>query len=88
MESAGLVRTSVIYRSDNNSFYKDEFVGLDGITRFFYCLISGHDAYQLSEMEGKMLESVIDKSYKKCGCEGIEIELLDFSSRQRPECMN
>ena len=88
MESLGLVRTHVLYKSEEVFFYRDEFVDINGVTRFFYCV--GTDAYthSLSNGEGEILNYVINKAFEKFDYEGIEMALIDFSSNFQKEYMH
>ncbi|MFA6608592.1 MAG: hypothetical protein WCT07_01640 [Candidatus Paceibacterota bacterium] len=87
MESLGIVQTHVIYESEEFFFYKNEFVGTDGITRFFYCVGNNYGTHNLSNSEGEILNYIVDEAFKKFDSDGIEIALIDFSSGFQKERM-
>lgn len=82
MESLGIVQTHVIYRSERNDlyFYQDEFVGVDGVTRFFYCLGDNFWTYSLPDAHGRNLHNFLNQTFRTFGSEGVEVELIRMSS--------
>ncbi len=72
--------TRIVYCSELAALYEYTLTSWCGAQRFFYCLIIGQERYHLSKEEGVILEKSVAESFNHLHIEGIEINLVNYSS--------
>jgi hypothetical protein len=77
MESSS---TRTVYCSDVATLYEYTFISMCGTKRPFYCLVVGQERHYLSKEEGFILEKSVAESFNHLHIEGIEINLVNYSS--------